>query len=140
MAERAGPEGRTLAVDIQPEMLQLLTERATERGVQGIETIEGTFTDPRLPAGEVDLVLLVDVYHEFSHPVHMLERIRESLAPGGHMVLVEFRAEDENVPIKPEHTMSRDQILKEIHDNGFRMVDEFIGLPWQHMMFFEAAP
>jgi ubiquinone/menaquinone biosynthesis C-methylase UbiE len=140
IAARVGPTGRTLAVDIQPEMLKLLNQRAVEQGVQGIETIRGGLIDPRLPAGAVDLVLLVDVYHEFSHPVHMLQQIRSSLAPGGRMVLVEFRAEDKNVPIKPEHTMSREQILKEMRANGFKLTDEFNGLPWQHMMFFESAP
>ncbi len=140
MAELAGPTGRTLAVDIQSEMLALLAERATQQGITGIETIEGSFVDPFLPGGSVDLVLMVDVYHEFSHPVHMLQKIRESLAPGGRVVLVEFRAEDENVPIKPEHTMSRDQVLKELRANGFELADEFDGLPWQHMLFFEKAP
>lgn len=140
LAERTGATGRVLAVDIQPEMLARLVKRAADQGVTGIETIEGSLVDPRLPAGAVDLVLLVDVYHEFSHPVHMLNKIRTALAPGGRLVLVEFRAEDPSVPIKPEHTMSRDQILKEMQANRFRLVDEFEGLPWQHMMFFEPDP
>ena len=93
--------------------------------------------DPKLPAGEVDLILCVDVYHEFSHPEHMLAAMRKALAPGGQVVLVEFRAEDPKVPIKPLHKMSKKQILKELPPNGFKLAREFDELPWQHMMFFE---
>jgi hypothetical protein len=85
----------------------------------------------------VDLVLLVDVYHEFSNPVEMLGAIRKSLARKGRLALVEFRAEDPDVPIKPEHKMSKAQIMKELPANGFKLVEEFDKLPWQHLMFFE---
>jgi ubiquinone/menaquinone biosynthesis C-methylase UbiE len=80
--------------------------------------------------------LCVDVYHEFSHPEHMLRSMRSALAPGGRIVLVEFRTEDPQVPIKPQHKMSKEQILLELGPNGFRLVGQFDGLPWQHMMFF----
>ena len=93
--------------------------------------------DPQLPEGKVDLILLVDVYHEFSHPVHQLQAMRKSLAPKGRVVLVEYREEDPKVPIKPLHKMSKKQILKELSPNGFKLAREFDGLPWQHMMFFE---
>ena len=81
-------------------------------------------------------ILLVDVYHEFSHPEEMLASMRQSLSPSGLCALVEFRAEDPNVPIKPEHKMTRAQIMKEWPANGFKLVKEFDGLPWQHLMFF----
>ena len=93
--------------------------------------------DPKLPAESQDLILLVDVYHEFSHPVHMLKAIRKALKPEGKLVLVEFRAEDPDVPIKPEHKMSKKQVNKELTANGYKLVEEFDKLPWQHMMFFQ---
>src|SRR6185295_18172583 len=112
-------------VEIQPEMLQMLTKRAEAAKITNIECIEGTVVDPKLPEGKVDLVFCVDVYHEFDHPVEMLAAIRKSLSPKGRMVLVEFRAEDPNVPIKKLHRMSKAQINKEIPPNGFKLVEEF---------------
>ena len=82
-------------------------------------------------------MLLVDVYHEFSHPEQMLAAIRKSLKPTGRVALVEFRAEDPDVPIKPLHKMSKEQIMKEFPPNGFKLVEEFDKLPWQHLMFFQ---
>lgn len=136
LARMTGEQGHVYAVDIQPEMLQLLNRRADEQQVRNITPVLGTLTDPRLPRGKIDLILLVDVYHEFSHPEEMLAAMRQALAPGGLCVLVEFRAEDPAVPIKPEHKMSKEQILKEWPPNGFKLVRQFDGLPWQHMMFF----
>lgn len=139
LARRVGPRGRVLAVEIQPEMLEMLKRRAERAGITNVERILGTTTDPKLPEGKVDLLLLVDVYHEFSNPEEMLAAIRRSLAPRGRLALVEFRAEDPDVPIKPEHKMSKKQILKELTANGFALASEFDELPWQHLMFFERA-
>lgn len=139
MAERVAPDGTVYAVDIQPEMLELLKERARDQGVSGVVPRHGSATDPRLPEGALDLVLLVDVYHEFSHPVEMLAALHRSLKPDGLVVLVEFRAEDETVPIKPDHKMSRAQILKELTANGFVLARSYDALPWQHMLFFRRA-
>lgn len=136
LAPMVGPRGRILAVDIQPQMLYLLRERMESDGVENITPILGSLHDPRIPEGSVDLMLLVDVYHEFSHPEQMLAAIRRSLAPDGLVALVEFRAEDDTVPIRPEHKMSKAQIMKEFPPNGFKLVKEFDRLPWQHMMFF----
>jgi ubiquinone/menaquinone biosynthesis C-methylase UbiE len=136
LAPMVGPRGRILAVDIQPQMLYLLRERMESEGVENITPILGSLHDPRLPEASVDLMLLVDVYHEFSHPEQMLAAIRRSLAPDGLVALVEFRAEDDSVPIRPEHKMSKAQIMKEFPPNGFKLVKEFDRLPWQHMMFF----
>jgi ubiquinone/menaquinone biosynthesis C-methylase UbiE len=136
LAEMVGPTGRVLAVDIQPEMLDMLRKRAADREVTNIKPILGLPHDPRLPAGKVDLILLVDVYHEFSHPEHMLAAMRRSLSPGGLIALLEYREEDPNVPIKPLHKMSKRQIMKEYVPNGFKLVKQFDRLPWQHMMFF----
>lgn len=136
LAKLVGPKGRVLAVDIQPEMLELLNDRAESRGATNVETIEGTINDPRLPSGAIDLVLLVDVYHEFSHPPEMLAAIRQSLKPTGRVALVEFRTEDPDVPIKPLHKMSQAQCLKEFEANAFKLVGQFDELPWQHVLFF----
>ncbi len=139
IAERVGPEGKVLAVDIQQEMLHLLSERAKDEELANVETILGSPVDPRLPEGKVDLVLLVDVYHEFSHPEHMLQAIRKSLKPTGRVVLVEFRGEDPSVPIKPLHKMTKRQMRREFLPNGFKVVEQFDKLPWQHVMFFGRA-
>jgi len=137
LAKLVGPEGKVIAVDIQREMLEFLKEAAAAEGIKNIDPVLGTVIDPKLPEGSVDLVLLVDVYHEFSHPEQMLAAIRKSLKPTGRVALAEFRAEDPKVPIKPLHKMSKAQILKEFPPNGFKLVEEFDKLPWQHLMFFQ---
>jgi SAM-dependent methyltransferase len=139
LARRVGPEGVVYAVDIQPEMLRMLARRAAEEGLTNIRPILGTFIDPRLPKGEVDLVLCIDVYHEFSHPEQMLARIRESLAADGRLVLAEFRGEDPAVPIKPLHKMTKAQARAELEPAGFELAREFDRLPWQHLLFFRVA-
>jgi 2-polyprenyl-3-methyl-5-hydroxy-6-metoxy-1,4-benzoquinol methylase len=139
LASLVGHQGRVLAVDVQSEMLHLLGERAKEAQITNIELIQGTAVDPKLPAGAVDLILLVDVYHELSHPEQMLRALREALKPDGRIALAEFRLEDRKVPIKLLHKMSKKQILKEFPPNGFKLVDQFDKLPWQHLMFFERA-
>lgn len=139
LAERVGARGRVYAVDIQQEMLHLLDERAKAAQLANIEPLLGTPIDPRLPDGKLDTILLVDVYHEMSHPEQMLRAMRKALKPHGRLVLVEFRLEDPEVPIKLLHKMSKEQILKEVPPNGFNLVQEYDDLPWQHMMFFEPA-
>lgn len=136
MATLTGKAGKILGVDIQPEMLRMLDDRAQQAEIENIDLLLGTPVDPKLPAGQVDLILCVDVYHEFSHPEQMLAAMRKSLKPKGRVVLVEFRTEDRSVPIKRLHKMSKDQIMKELPANGYKLVHEFDGLPWQHMMFF----
>jgi ubiquinone/menaquinone biosynthesis C-methylase UbiE len=137
LAKLVGERGRVIAVDIQPEMLELLKSRTAAEKIMNIDPILGTTVDPKLPNGKVDLVLLVDVYHEFDHPEQMLAAIRRSLKPTGRVALAEFRAEDPKVPIKPLHKMSKAQIMKEFPPNGFKLVEEFDKLPWQHLMFFQ---
>jgi ubiquinone/menaquinone biosynthesis C-methylase UbiE len=140
MAPLVAPAGRILAVDIQKEMLGQLRERAEAAGINNVQTILGDVHDPHLPAESCDLILMVDVYHEFSHPEQMLAAIRRSLKPDGRVALVEYRAEDPDVPIKPEHKMSKAQILKEWQPNGFQLAGEYDKLPWQHLMFFKRKP
>ena len=136
LARMVGPSGTVYAVDIQPEMLRMLAHGAAAEGLANIRPILGTAVDPRLPPGKLDLVLCVDVYHEFSHPAEMLARIRESLADDGRLVLAEFRGEDPAVPIKPLHKMTKEQVLKELEPAGFRLDRSFDRLPWQHLLFF----
>ncbi len=140
MAKEVAPDGKVLAVDIQPEMLHLLELRAKELGTDNLEPILSSVVDPNLPADSVDLLLMVDVYHEFSHPEQMLAGIRQSLKDTGLVALAEYREEDPNVPIKPLHKMSKRQIMREYQANGFRLAKQYDGLPWQHLMFFERDP
>jgi ubiquinone/menaquinone biosynthesis C-methylase UbiE len=137
LAKLVGKTGRVLAVDIQPEMLRLLEARANEKSLKNVELIQSSVIDPKLPEGELDLIMLVDVYHEFSYPEQMLRAMREALKPDGRLVLVEFRLEDPSVPIKLEHKMSKEQVKKELVPNGYKLAEEFDDLPWQHVMFFQ---
>ena len=139
LAKMVGPRGRVLAVDVQPQMLYLLRQRMEKSGVENITPILGSFHNPRLPENTIDLVLMVDVYHEFSHPEHMLEAMHRGLKADGLIALLEYREEDPKVPIKPLHKMSKKQIMLEYEANGFVLKKEFDKLPWQHMMFFGKA-
>jgi len=137
IARRVGPEGLVLATDIQPQMLQMLASNARTAGVENIRPIRSTATDPKLPEGKVDLILMVDVYHECTHPEATLQGLRKALKPGGRLVLVEFRGEDPDVPIKPEHKMTFAQVRREIEPQGFTFKEKFDFLPWQHIIVFE---
>jgi ubiquinone/menaquinone biosynthesis C-methylase UbiE len=139
IAEAVGKDGKVYAVEVQPEMIEMLHKRAAEKGITNIVSIIGEMYDPKLPAASCDMILLVDVYHEFSHPEQMLAGMKKALKPDGVIVMVEFRSEDDSVPIKAEHKMTKAQINKELTSNGFKLVREFDGLPWQHMMFFGIA-
>jgi SAM-dependent methyltransferase len=135
MAERV-PDGRVLAVDIQQEMLDIVTARAAELGVDNVEPVLGTVTDPRLPAGGVDLVLIVDAYHEFSHPREMGAAIAQALRPCGRLVLIEYRGEDPRVPIKRLHKMTEAQAKAEMAAIGLEWESTGTFLPQQHFFVF----
>jgi ubiquinone/menaquinone biosynthesis C-methylase UbiE len=137
IAERVKPTGKVLAVDIQPEMLDLIRKRMKERNVTNIEPVLGTETDPKLPAGAVDTIIMVDVYHEFSDPYEMTEAMVKALKPGGRLVFVEYRLEDESVPIKLVHKMSERQVIKEMGPFPLKHVKTHGDLPWQHVIVFE---
>jgi SAM-dependent methyltransferase len=140
LAARVGPTGRVFANDVQPQMLNMLARRLSDRKITNVTLVEGTFDDPKLPPASVDLALMVDVYHEFSQPQAMLRRLRESLKPGGRLVLLEYRKEDPTVPIKPEHKMSVAEAKMEVEAEGFTLskVDE--ALPRQHILIFTVKP
>lgn len=136
MAEKVGPAGKVYAVDIQPEMLQLLGKRAKAAGLDNIVPVLSSPADPKLPPDAIDLILLVDVYHEFAYPEQMLASMRNALSPDGVVALAEYRLEDPRIPIKLLHKMSKKQIRKEYEPAGFELVRQFDELPWQHLMFF----
>jgi SAM-dependent methyltransferase len=129
--------GRVLGVDIQPEMLDILASRVAEEGLTNVEGVLGRIDDPRLPQGEVDVVLIVDAYHEFSAPREMLAGIEQALRPGGRLVLVEYRGEDPLVPIKELHKMTEEQAITEVELAGLEWVVTEDFLPQQHVMIFE---
>ncbi|MEM8767665.1 MAG: class I SAM-dependent methyltransferase [Pseudomonadota bacterium] len=136
VAERV-PEGQVLAVDIQPQMLAFIEERRKKEGVQNVKAILGTIKDPMLPANAVDLIFIVDAYHEFSHPREMGEAMVRSLVPGGKLVLIEYRAEDPSVAIKPLHKMTERQAKREMAAIGLKWVRTQDYLPQQHVLIFE---
>ena len=131
------PEGRVLAVDIQPEMLRILETRSEELGVTNVAPVLGTEMSPGLRPNTVDLTLIVDAYHEFSHPKEMLEAIYAATRPGGQLVLVEYRAEDPDVPIRRLHKMTEEQARLEAEAVGFELVKNLDVLPQQHILVFE---
>jgi ubiquinone/menaquinone biosynthesis C-methylase UbiE len=140
LAARVGPTGKVYAEDVQPEMLKLLRENQAEAGITNIETVLGTETDPKLPAGKIDLILMVDVYHELSQPQKMLRKMREALKPDGRLVLFEYRKEDPSIPIKPEHKMSVQEVKLELEAEGFHLSDVIETLPRQHILILTKTP
>jgi ubiquinone/menaquinone biosynthesis C-methylase UbiE len=136
MARRVGPTGKVYANDLQPEMLQKLHAKSQREKLSNVETVQGTESDPKLPPNTMDLVLLVDVYHEFSQPQAMLDRIRESLKPDGRLVLLEYRKEDPKVPIRPEHKMSVAEVKTEVEAEGYKLDQVIEKLPRQHIIIF----
>jgi ubiquinone/menaquinone biosynthesis C-methylase UbiE len=137
LAKRVGPEGTVLATDVQPEMIQMLRQNVQAAGVQNVQPLLCTQEDTLLPDGKVDLALMVDVYHESTNPETLLQGLRQALKPKGRLVLVEFRGEDAEVPIKPEHKMTIRQVRREIEPQGFIFLDSLEFLPWQHILIFE---
>lgn len=136
LAERVGAHGIVYGEDIQPEMLDTLRKNMDARHISNVRAVLGTPEDPKLAKESIDLVLLVDVYHEFSAPQKMLDHIRESLKPGGRLVLLEYRAEDPKVPIRPEHKMTVAQVRAEVQPEGFRFERTIEVLPQQHIIIF----
>ena len=134
MAVRVGLSGVVYANDIQPAMLQRLQLNADKAKLTNIRTVLGTETDARLPAGQMDLILLVDVYHEFSQPQKMLQSLRQALKPDGRLVLLEYRKEDPSVPIRIEHKMTVQEVKTELEAEGFHLDRTLETLPWKHIL------
>ncbi len=141
LAKRVGPTGKVYAEDVQPEMLRQVRANAAKANAANVVTVQGSFTDPMLPKGQMDLVLLVDVYHEFSEPQKMLRGIRASLKPDGRLVLLEYRKEDPKIPIREEHKMTVAEVKTELEAEGFKMSRVIETLPRQHILILtKTAP
>src|SRR5579864_7302089 len=137
IARKVGPAGKVLAVEIQDEMIATLRQRIAEQKVPNVELIKGSERDPRLPAKDVDIVLMVDVYHELSFPYEVMTAIRKALKPGGRVVFVEYRKEDPAVAIKELHKMAVDQLKKEMGAVRLTYIRTVETLPLQHIVIFE---
>lgn len=140
LAAKVGSTGRVYANDVQPEMLARIRERTAKLHLTNIETVLGSEASPKLPVGKMDIVLLVDVYHEFSQPQRMLDAIRTSLKPEGRLVLLEYRKDDPTIPIRPDHKMSIPEVRTEVEAQGFKMDKVLDTLPRQHIFFFIKTP
>jgi ubiquinone/menaquinone biosynthesis C-methylase UbiE len=139
LAKRVGPAGKVYANDLQPEMLRRLQQNAAKAKITNVELVLGEEADPKLPTGRMDLVLLVDVYHEFSKPRQMIDKIRESMKPDGRLVLLEYRKEDPNVPIREEHKMTVAQVKAELEPQGLVLSQVIETLPRQHILILTKA-
>jgi ubiquinone/menaquinone biosynthesis C-methylase UbiE len=137
LAERVGNNGVVYGEDIQQRMLDQLVKNTSARHLSNVRPVLGSPDDPKLPKNSLDLVLLVDVYHEFSEPEKMLDRIREALKPEGRIVFLEYRAEDPNVPIREEHKMTVKQVRAEVEPEGYRFDKTIEVLPEQHIVIFK---
>jgi ubiquinone/menaquinone biosynthesis C-methylase UbiE len=136
LAKAVGDKGLVYANDIQPGMLELLTQNVARAKVNNVTPVLGAIDDPKLPAASLDLALMVDVYHELSQPQTMLRKLREALKPTGRLVLIEYRAEDPSVPIRPEHKMTKAQVKLEVEAEGFKQWRVYDDLPQQHVIIF----
>ncbi len=136
LAARVGPKGRVYANDLQPEMLKMLGARLAREQVANVTLVQGAVDNPQLPAASLDLVLMVDVYHEFSEPQKMLRAIRTALKPAGRLVLLEYRKEDPDIPIRFEHKMTVQEAKLELEAEGFRLSKVDGRLPRQHILIF----
>lgn len=135
MAERV-PQGKVYAVDLQPEMLAIMDARIKGEGIDNVELVQGTETDPGLAENSIDVAIMVDVYHELSHPREVMQNLVRALRPDGRFILLEYRAEDPRVPIKPLHKMTERQAVREMEAVGLRLRENMENLPWQHCMVF----
>jgi ubiquinone/menaquinone biosynthesis C-methylase UbiE len=136
LSDIVGPSGKVIGEDIQEGMIRLMKKNIDDRKLKNVEIVLGSPADPKLPANAVDLVLMVDAYHEFSDPVSMMRHIKDALKPDGRVVLVEFRKEDPSVPIQPLHKMSVPDVRSELEPLGFKFQKSLEYLPWQHIIFF----
>jgi len=130
------PEGKVFAVDLQPEMLAIMRRKIEQQGIENVELIRGNETNPNLAENTIDLAIMVDVYHELSHPREVMQEVVQALKPNGRFVLLEYRAEDPSVPIKRLHKMTEEQAVREMEAVGLQLRENIGNLPWQHCMVF----
>jgi protein-L-isoaspartate O-methyltransferase len=137
LSKLVGPTGKVYAVDIQKEMLDIIRKRIKKEDVTNVTLIHNTEKDPKLPANSIDMILMVDVYHELSYPHEVTVELVKALKPGGRLVFVEFRLEDEKVPILKVHRMAEKQVIREMAPHPLRHARTLEHLPWQHVIIFE---
>lgn len=130
------PEGKVYAVDIQPEMLEVIAWRQAENNISNVETILGAEDNPHLPDHSINLAFMADTYHEFAYPREMMEGIVKAVKPGGRVVLLEYRKENPLIPIKPLHKMTQKQVKKELGAVGLQWQQTKEFLPEQHFLVF----
>jgi ubiquinone/menaquinone biosynthesis C-methylase UbiE len=140
LARLVGPTGRVFATDIQPGMIDLLKRRLSAQTIQNVSVILSEPSNPLLPAGTIDLALMVDVYHELGDPQTVLKHIRTALKPEGRLVLVEYKGEDPTIPILPSHKMTVAQAKIELEAEGFTLATAISSLPRQHVLIFTKVP
>jgi precorrin-6B methylase 2 len=142
MASKVGPTGKVLAVDVQDEMINVLSKKLKQLKITNVKTVHGTDRSPNLKEASVDLAIMVDVYHEFRYPYEMAIEIAKALKPGGRVVFVEYRKEDPTVPIKLVHKMTEEQVKREIGqpEFGLKWIETIGVLPRQHIIVFERQP
>jgi ubiquinone/menaquinone biosynthesis C-methylase UbiE len=140
LAAAVGPTGRVYATDVQPEMIEKLTARVKSANLQNVTPILSKTDDPRLPERGVELILMVDVYHELAAPQRMLQQLKTALTPSGRLVLLEYRKEDPSIPIREEHKMSVADAKAEVEAEGYRLASVIETLPRQHILIFTVAP
>jgi ubiquinone/menaquinone biosynthesis C-methylase UbiE len=136
LAAAVGPTGRVYATDVQPEMIEKLTARVKAANLQNVSPILATAEDPRLPEGVIDLILMVDVYHELAAPQRVLQLLKHALKPAGRLVLIEYRKEDASIPIREEHKMTVNDAKAEVEAEGYRLASVVETLPRQHILIF----
>jgi ubiquinone/menaquinone biosynthesis C-methylase UbiE len=140
LARLVGPSGQVFATDIQPGMIDLLKRRLSAQAIQNVSVILSEPANPLLPAGAIDLALMVDVYHELGDPQTVLKHIRTALKPEGRLVLVEYKGEDPTIPILPSHKMTVAQAKTELEAEGFTLATAVSSLPRQHVLIFTKVP
>lgn len=131
------PQGKVYAVEIQKDAIDYINAKSKELDLKNVETVQGSEKSPNLPKGAIDLVIMVDVYHELSYPQEMLQSIYESLSPNGKVLLLEYRGEDPTINIKPLHKMTEKQVTKEMNANGFELEKNGKFLPIQHYLIYQ---
>jgi SAM-dependent methyltransferase len=131
--------GRVFAVDIQPQMVALLTELSHRPEFKNLVPVQSSADDVQLPPGSVDLAVLVDVYHELAYPNEVMRSLVRALKPGGRVVLVEYRGEDPDVPIKALHKMSEAQVRREMRALAITWERTSERLPMQHIIVFRKS-
>jgi ubiquinone/menaquinone biosynthesis C-methylase UbiE len=138
LARRVGPNGRVYAQDIQPKMIASIDRRVQREGLKNVETVLGTAYDPNLPAA-VDVVLIVDAYHEMTDPVTLLKNVRQSLRPGGRVGIVEYTRSGHGPGPPMAERVDPETVVRTAEAAGLRLKSLGDFLRYQYLLVFVAA-